>query len=421
MRKIWETVAEDYAPFNVNVTTVEPPSFANGAAVRVVFAGNTTATLDRLFLPDVKLSGNRFITNDNGASLLDTSGYSAVGSYTNGEPNVVYVFAEYMKTWGTTSPEGHARTLAALVANTASHEAGHSFGLWHHTGVDAGGAASDYHVGTTLTTPIMGDNTAADRTLWSSYTSYGTSFDAVQHLTTVLGSRMDDHASGTWFAEPLTFTGTYNFTSQATVKGIIGTTSDQDWFRFSTTGGGFSFDVKGVELGNLDAKLEIFRATTTPYGPGASLIASIDGPTLAGAPFSGLGASTSLILGAGDYYVVVKSHGGYGDLGNYTLKVSQNPVRVNPGGVLGWATMAADSGADGSRMMASEGLAPSVGGGGAGAAGVAKVAARELTYASAATTPVSRLNLPKAETFEARVWEDLDLSLGARIRQSMVA
>ena len=43
IRKVWETVAEDYAPFNVNVTTVEPPSFADGVAVRVVIAGNTSA------------------------------------------------------------------------------------------------------------------------------------------------------------------------------------------------------------------------------------------------------------------------------------------------------------------------------------------------------------------------------------------
>ena len=38
--EIWARVAEDFAPFNINVTTVEPPSFANGAAVRVAIGGN---------------------------------------------------------------------------------------------------------------------------------------------------------------------------------------------------------------------------------------------------------------------------------------------------------------------------------------------------------------------------------------------
>src|SRR5262245_23298629 len=33
---IWTRVSEDFAPFNVNVTTVEPPSFADGVALRVV-------------------------------------------------------------------------------------------------------------------------------------------------------------------------------------------------------------------------------------------------------------------------------------------------------------------------------------------------------------------------------------------------
>src|SRR5687768_7837861 len=40
MTEIWARVAEDFAPFNINVTTIEPPSFANRAAVRVAIGGN---------------------------------------------------------------------------------------------------------------------------------------------------------------------------------------------------------------------------------------------------------------------------------------------------------------------------------------------------------------------------------------------
>jgi hypothetical protein len=55
-----------------------------------------------------------------------------------------------------------------MIATTASHEAGHAYGLEHH---------GDYDVGTNITTPIMGANAQGDRTLWSTYTSGNVTFD----------------------------------------------------------------------------------------------------------------------------------------------------------------------------------------------------------------------------------------------------
>src|SRR5688500_10264829 len=110
IRKIWETVADDYAPFNVNVTTVVPASFANGVAVRVVMAGDCSATLRTGPNSTINVSGDRFIANNSG-QLVDTSGYAAINSFTNAEPNVVYVFAKYMSTWGNIDSEGHFRDL----------------------------------------------------------------------------------------------------------------------------------------------------------------------------------------------------------------------------------------------------------------------------------------------------------------------
>src|SRR5205085_6005574 len=40
IQQIWQQVAEDYAPFNVNVTTVQPASFANGVGLRVAIGGD---------------------------------------------------------------------------------------------------------------------------------------------------------------------------------------------------------------------------------------------------------------------------------------------------------------------------------------------------------------------------------------------
>ena len=41
IHEIWATVAEDFAPFNIDVTTVEPPSFADRVAQRIVIGGAT--------------------------------------------------------------------------------------------------------------------------------------------------------------------------------------------------------------------------------------------------------------------------------------------------------------------------------------------------------------------------------------------
>ena len=108
IRKVWETVAEDYAPFNVNVTTVQPASFANNVAVRVVIAGDMTAKLVNGPRRSVSVSGDRFIADitERRRQPGRHVGLRGIDSFTNSEPNVVYVFGKYLSTWGTTSPEG---------------------------------------------------------------------------------------------------------------------------------------------------------------------------------------------------------------------------------------------------------------------------------------------------------------------------
>jgi hypothetical protein len=321
MKKIWETVAEDYAPFNINVTTVAPASFANGAAVRVVMAGNCSAQLVTGPSTSININGSVFVA-DNSGNPLDTSGYSSVGSFSDNEPNVVYVFAKYINTWGTTDSEGRTRNLQYVMATTASHEAGHSFGLVHH---------GNYDVGTDITTPIMGSNTQGDRSLWS---TYGTN-DNLQQLTNLLGARADDYASSLYGAGNLPFQSTSVFgPATATVKGIISTAADSDWFRFSSSGGVYQFNLNVLQYANLDAKLEVYKITKTWWGfEYAQLGISEDPQVYPFNPFANLGASFAATMPAGNYAVVVRSHGGYGDLGNYTLHVSKPSERlvINPG------------------------------------------------------------------------------------------
>lgn len=105
-------MAEDYAPFNINVTTVEPPALApnipsasaNGVALRLAIGG--TSSILGL-----------------GSGII---GYAYINSFTSATSNVAYVFP-------TSSTGSHSS--AFTIATTVSHEAGHSFGLRHLPGL----------------------------------------------------------------------------------------------------------------------------------------------------------------------------------------------------------------------------------------------------------------------------------------------
>jgi hypothetical protein len=87
--------------------------------------------------------------------------------------------------------------------------------------------------------------------------------------------------------------------------GIIDAPSSGDYFTFSTTGGAASFTVTTAAVGpTLHARLELWSA----FG----LVAT-------GGSATALGASLYANLAAGKYYIVVRSYGGYGDVGQYAL------------------------------------------------------------------------------------------------------
>ena len=88
-------------------------------------------------------------------------------------------------------------------------------------------------------------------------------------------------------------------------------------FRFTTGGGAVSFTLNVSQYGpNLDGVLDLLNSqgqTITTASPGGSL-----------------GASLSQTLGSGTYFVVARSSGGYGNLGQYTLTGSVPGVSQTP-------------------------------------------------------------------------------------------
>lgn len=316
IREVWMRVAEDYAPFNVNVTTVEPPELqsdnvANGRALRVVIGGGCD---DWMFpgQPD------------------RTSGWSKAGYY-NDLPNVVYVFSRTINRWATRGDfnEGRAINLAAAVATTASHEAGHDYGLNHQRVLDGDTVVNEYDPGTETWTPIMGNNLANDRTTWHN----GNNADEMAQLGNVLGFRSDDHVdflpfrSSTSTKAGLADRSTVVPMGQISgVSGVISTMSDVDFFRFDVTRTGrVTMAVSVSQFGaNLDAKLTLWGVNELGY---QTVIAVAD-------PDNQLGATITMTLTPGTYHLSVSSHGQYGDVGQYTVALSVPISLRTPNGQL---------------------------------------------------------------------------------------
>jgi hypothetical protein len=282
--EIWKRVAEDFAPFDVNVTTVNPGSFGNGQALRVAIGGSSSWY---------------------GSSV---GGLGYVNSFTNSIANVVYVFPQNLS------------NSAKYIADASSHEAGHGFGLEHQSAYNASGQkTAEYNPGTSAKAPIMGNSYYSTRSLWwygttESASTYQDDMAVIARAANGFGYRADDHSDSIGSsATPLTRSG-----SSVSGSGIIARTSDEDVFSFYTTGGQVTLTVDVAAVGaNLDAKLELYRLQTInlPFGGSLSLpvlIASAD-------PSNSLGATISTNLGSGTYYLMVRSHGSYGDVGQYTI------------------------------------------------------------------------------------------------------
>lgn len=272
---LWRIVAEDYAPFNINVTTIEPASFANGVAQRVAIGGSSSW-----------VGGNY-------------GGVCYVNAFTNSYPNVAYVFPQNLSN----NPKS--------MGDAASHELGHGFGLQHQSQFDATGSkVNEYYQGPgDGTAPIMGVSYHVRRGLWwygtstTSSTSYQDDLKLLTSATNAFGYRADDHAGGFVGATALATVG-----GQVSGTGLIGQVSDVDVFSFTTDAGPVSLSITPTaDVSNLAPKLELWDAL------GSALIASA-GPV--GTSFT---AALSATLAAGSYRVRVASNGGYGNIGPYTV------------------------------------------------------------------------------------------------------
>ncbi len=269
--EIWKRVAEDFAPFDINVTTVDPGDFSNGKALRVSIGGN-------------------------GSWIGPYGGVAYVNSFTNAVPNVAFVFTKNLG-------NGNAK----YTAEATSHEAGHAVGLQHQSDYDGSGTLiREYSNGYGDFAPIMGVGYSAARTTWHNGTT--TSANTYQDDMTVIaraangfGYRTDDHADSYASATAADLSGT-----TISGSGIIEQMSDVDYFSFTTASGQITLTLTGAEIGtNLDSILELRSANGT-------LIATAD-------PSNSYGATITETVAAGTYHLVVRSTGVYGSVGQFSF------------------------------------------------------------------------------------------------------
>jgi hypothetical protein len=153
----------------------------------------------------------------------------------------------------------------------------------------------------------MGVSYYGDRTTWSSGptsespTDIEDSLSILASSTNGFGYVPDDYGNTIATATALPIS-----SSHASASGLIGKNDDRDVFKFTTSGGSLSFSLAVAQYGpNLDGVLELQNAA---------------GQTIVTAnPSNSFGASLTTTVAAGTYYLVVRSSGGYGNLGRYTL------------------------------------------------------------------------------------------------------
>ncbi len=289
IQEIWEQVAEDFAPFDVDVTTEEP------------------ADLNDLMRDSSDPSDERWGVRAifGGSSGWTGQGYYGLGyygSFWGASDTPVFIF-----TGGTGSNVNK-------VATIASHEIGHSLNLYHD-GKGSGIYYSGHGSGETGWAPIMGSGWNKELNQWSKgeYTGATQPQDDLAVITNSnngINYRTDDHGGDMLSASTLAIQ------SDATVfdAGIIEQNTDVDFFSFTTRAGTVALNIDPFYRGpNLDV-------LATLYDSGGAVLATSN-------PLDYLDASFNLSLSAGTYFLSVEGTGkpdpggytDYGSLGQYTI------------------------------------------------------------------------------------------------------
>lgn len=289
-------VAEDYRPFNINVTTDST----------VYLAAPATRRIRVIITPTYQWYGL-------------SGGVSYVGSFRWGNGVPAFVFSSLLAN----DPN--------LSADAASHEAGHTLGLNHQSKYNSDCSVNaEYNpgagTGQASWAPIMGKSYYKTLSLWYNGPSSSLGCNSSQDDMSIIantstngtGYRTDDVGDNKNSSTSVPFE---QATQSFAKAGMVNTSADVDYYNFNMpTNGTFKltaapFAAGNNELGaNLNVKVGLYKQNGTliqTYSSTTSLVATID---------------TSLT--AGNYYLAVDNTtstytpSDYGIVGAYTLNGS---------------------------------------------------------------------------------------------------
>jgi hypothetical protein len=307
IKRVWQRVAEDYSPFNIDVTTERPATFGTRAAHAVITRSTDANGIDN---PS---------SSAGGVAYVNVFGNSNYGTY---RPGWIY----FDNLGGSQSS----------IAEAVSHEIGHNLGLSHDGKTDGTEYYGGHGSGDTSWGPIMGSVSSRNVTQWSRG-DYYLANNTQDDLATIAGKiayRTDDRGDTPGAATPLVITGGTNVVSTTPEndptnlnpanKGILEHNTDVDVFSFICGNGPINLSVKpwispaGSRGGNLDVLAELHDAS------GALILSSN--------PASQTTAQIQTTLVQGTYYLYVRNTGvgdplsstptgytSYGSIGQYFI------------------------------------------------------------------------------------------------------
>lgn len=321
IKRVWERVAEDYAPFDIDVTTERPATFNNRTAHALI-----TRTTDA-----------------NGAAnpYSDAGGVGYVNLFNT--PS----YSKYRPAW---IYQNNLANDESFIAEAASHEIGHNLGLSHDGKTDGSDYYGGHGSGDTSWGPLMGTGYNRNVSQWSKGEYYlaNNTQDDLAIIAGKISYRNDDHGNTPATATALTLTGGTNIVSttpendpantNSANKGVFERATDVDVFSFITGNGSIRLNINpwimpsGTRGGNLDVLVEL-------YDEAGNLLMSNN-------PASQTIAVIQANLSEGRYYLYVKNAGvgnplsstptgytSYGSLGQYFISgyvVAPNVIVTPP-------------------------------------------------------------------------------------------
>ena len=309
IRRIWQRVAEDYASFDIDVTTERPATFTPRTA-HALITRTTDANGD--LNPQADLAG--------GIAYVNVFGTTQYAKY---RPVWVY--------------HNNLANEESYTAEAASHEIGHNFGLSHDGKTDGADYYGGHGSGDISWGPIMGTGYGRNVSQWCKG-DYYLANNTQDDLATIAGKipyRTDDHGNTPGSATALFLSGGTNVVSTSPEndpgnlnranKGILERNWDIDVFSFVTGNGGIGLSVQPwvnpsalTRGGNLDVRLEL-------YSESGVLLATNN-------PASQTTAQIKTNLSEGRYYLHVRNseagapfssnpsgYTAYGSLGQYFI------------------------------------------------------------------------------------------------------